>query len=72
MEALQQRLRSARADLLKAREDMKALDVLSAISQEQLKLSLEEYQAAYNELLKRDSAGRRELAGGHERGATWL
>ena len=50
MEAMQQRLRAARADLLKAREDMKALDVLSTISQEQLKLSLEEYQASYNEL----------------------
>jgi len=50
MEALRQKLRSARANLLKAREDLKALDVLSVISQEQAKLSEEEYQATYNEL----------------------
>ena len=49
MEAMRQRLRSARADLLKSKEDLKALEVRSAISQEQLKLSEEEYQAAYDE-----------------------
>lgn len=49
MEAMRQRLRGARADMLKAREDLKALEVRSAISQEQLKLSAEEYQAAYEE-----------------------
>ncbi|HXA52990.1 MAG TPA: HlyD family efflux transporter periplasmic adaptor subunit, partial [Candidatus Acidoferrum sp.] len=49
MEAMRQRLRSARADMLKAREDLKALAVKSAISQEQLKLSAEEFQAAYEE-----------------------
>ena len=49
MEAMKQRLRSARADMLKAREDLKALAVKSAIAQEQLKLSAEEYQAAYDE-----------------------
>jgi multidrug resistance efflux pump len=49
MEAMRQRLRSARADMLKAREDLKALGVKSAIAQEQLKLSAEEFQAAYDE-----------------------
>lgn len=49
MEAMKQRLRSARADMLKAREDLKALAVKSAIAQEQLKLTAEEYQAAYDE-----------------------
>src|SRR5690349_7055538 len=34
MEALQQRVRSARAELLKSKEDLKALEVKSAISQE--------------------------------------
>jgi len=38
-----------RAELLKAKEDLKALAVKSAISQEGLKLSLEEAQAAYDE-----------------------
>ena len=50
MEALRQRVRVARAEMLKAREDMKALEVRSAISQELLKLSVEENQAAYSEL----------------------
>jgi HlyD family secretion protein len=49
MEAMRQRLRSARADMLKAREDLKALDVKSSISQEQLKLAAEEFKAAYDE-----------------------
>jgi HlyD family secretion protein len=50
MEALRQRVRAARAEMLKAREDMKALEVRSAISQELLKLAVEENQAAYAEL----------------------
>src|SRR5258708_37138542 len=52
MEALQQKLRSAKADILKAREDLKALDVKSAISGEMLKLSLEEAIAAHEELAR--------------------
>jgi multidrug efflux pump subunit AcrA (membrane-fusion protein) len=50
MEALRQRVRVARADMLKAREDLKALEVKSAISQELLKLAVEENQAAFTEL----------------------
>jgi biotin carboxyl carrier protein len=49
MEALRQRVRVARADMLKAREDVKALEVKSGITQELLKLSVEETQAAYDE-----------------------
>jgi HlyD family secretion protein len=51
MEAMLQRVRSARAELLKAKEDLKALAVKSAISQEVLKLSHEEAQAAYDEVV---------------------
>lgn len=50
MESLRQRVRVARAEMLKAREDMKALEVRSTISQELLKLAVEENQAAYAEL----------------------
>jgi multidrug efflux pump subunit AcrA (membrane-fusion protein) len=50
MEALRQRVRAAQAEMLKAREDMKALEVKSAISQEILKLAVEEYTVAYKEL----------------------
>ncbi|MBS1857474.1 MAG: HlyD family efflux transporter periplasmic adaptor subunit [Acidobacteria bacterium] len=50
MEAMQQRVRSARADLLKAREDLKSIEVRSEISQEIMKLAVEEDQAAYSEI----------------------
>jgi multidrug resistance efflux pump len=50
MESLLQRVRVARAEMLKAREDMKALEVKSAISQELMKLAVEENQAAFAEL----------------------
>jgi len=49
MEAIRQRVRTTQADMLKAREDLKALDVLSSIQQEQAKLAEEEYTAAYKE-----------------------
>src|SRR5262249_53766993 len=49
-EAIRQRVRVARGEMLKAREDLKAYDVKSAISQEQLKLALEEAQATYEEV----------------------
>jgi biotin carboxyl carrier protein len=50
MEAMLQRIRVARAELLKAKEDLKALDVRSAISQEVLRLAEEEAQATYNQV----------------------
>jgi multidrug efflux pump subunit AcrA (membrane-fusion protein) len=50
MEALQQKLRSTRGDLLKAKEDLKSSEVRSAIVAEGFRLSVEEAQAAYDEL----------------------
>jgi len=50
MEALRQKVRSARAEMLKAKEDLKAYDVKSAIQQEILKLAVEENTAAYEEV----------------------
>src|SRR5215471_20646 len=50
MEAMLQRIRVAKAELLKSKEDLKALDVRSAISQEILKLAAEEAQATYDEV----------------------
>jgi HlyD family secretion protein len=49
-EAMLQRIRATRGELLKAKEDLKALAVKSAISQEQLKLTHEEAEAAYKEV----------------------
>ncbi len=50
MEAMRQRVRSARADLLKAQEDLKSLEVRSEISQEIMRLAVEEDRAAYDEI----------------------
>jgi HlyD family secretion protein len=52
MEALRQRIRVAKADLLKSKEDLKALDVRSAITQEVLKLAAEQAQAMYDQVLQ--------------------
>src|SRR5262249_53689982 len=52
MEALRQRIRVAKAELLKSKEDLKALEVRSLITQEGLKLSEEEAQATYDQVLR--------------------
>src|SRR5262245_11965899 len=52
MEALRQRIRVAKADLLKSKEDLKALDVRPALTQEVLKLAVEQAQATYNQVLE--------------------
>jgi hypothetical protein len=51
-EALQQRLRVAKADLDKARLEWKAAEVRTTIERELLKLSADEAEAAYKELAK--------------------
>jgi multidrug efflux pump subunit AcrA (membrane-fusion protein) len=51
-ETLQQSLRVAKADLDKARLDMKAAEVKTDIERELLKLTADEAEAAYKELLK--------------------
>jgi len=52
MEALRQKLRSTRGDLLKAKEDLRSSSVRSAIVAEGYKLSVAEAQAAYDELVQ--------------------
>ena len=52
MEGLNQRLRVAKATWEKARQDARAAPVANVITQEILRLAVEEYQEAYNEAVK--------------------
>ena len=49
MEGLSQRLRVAKATMERAKQDARAIPVSNAISQETLRLAVEEYQEAYEE-----------------------
>jgi multidrug efflux pump subunit AcrA (membrane-fusion protein) len=52
LEAHNQQVRVAKADMEKAKLDLQTLEVVSAIDAEKLKLAVEETTAHYNELLK--------------------
>jgi multidrug efflux pump subunit AcrA (membrane-fusion protein) len=52
MEGLSQRLRVAKATMERAKQDARAIPVSNAISQETLRLAVEEYQEAYEEAAK--------------------
>ena len=52
MEGLRQRLRVAKATWERARQDARATPVKNAITQETLRLAVEEYQEAYQEAIK--------------------
>jgi HlyD family secretion protein len=52
MEGLNQRLRVARATMERARQDARAVPVANAITQETLRLAVEEYQEAFEEAAK--------------------
>jgi multidrug efflux pump subunit AcrA (membrane-fusion protein) len=49
-EAMEQQIRAAKAEWEKAQQDMKSLDVKSAIDQEKLRLALEEAELKYRQL----------------------
>jgi multidrug efflux pump subunit AcrA (membrane-fusion protein) len=52
MEGLNQRLRVAKATMERARQDARAIPVANAITQETLRLAVEEYQEAFEEAAK--------------------